>query len=506
MKTPAQDNGQTGREEGRARPSFRRRLLGAIGPVLATALAALALIAWGGVYAVVHVSALNALEREVTEIRARAHVQNGQLDVEEYAWNEVHHRLSADRVDPIFVQVFDERGELVRASPNVDSLPAAYPDRPFDPGRSESWVPTLRTVEVGGRRLYHRTRPLRGPAGETVGFVQVSRVVPARHARLWTFGVGLLGLWAVLTGGLLALVGWSARRVLRPLRRITEAARSITSEDLDTRVEVPPDADRETATLGEALNALLGRVEEHVDALRAFTADAAHELQTPLTVLRGHVEVALRRDRDPESYRETLRLLDMKLGELIRALRALLTLTRLGRSDAVEREPVDLAATAQEEIAAYQTRAKEKGLSLTAETDDAAWVEGQPNLLREAVRNLVDNAIKYTPEGEVTVSVKRDGPETVQLTCVDTGVGMAPGEVERVTDRFYRGAGAGRVEAEGSGLGLSLVHRIVAEHDGQLHVDSTPGEGTRVTVTLPAGAEPPSPRASTGERPGAAAN
>ncbi|MFB6232294.1 MAG: ATP-binding protein [Salinibacter sp.] len=502
MKTPAHDNSQAGQGDEQVRPSFRRRLLTTVGPALAGAFAALALIAWGAAYVTVHSSALNALKFEVKEVQANVRVRNGQLNVEEYAWNEVHHRLATGRIDPVFVQVFDSNGELVRASANVDSLSGAYPDRPFEPHTSGFWVPTLHTFEVDGRRLYYRTRPLRGSKGKTVGFVQVSRVVPARHAMLWTFGAGLVGLWAVLTAGLLALVGWSAGRVLRPLRRITKGARSITSEDLDTRVEIPSGADRETATLGHALNALLDRIKEHVDALRTFTANAAHELQTPLTVLHGHVEVALRRDRDAESYRETLRLLDAKLGELTRALRALLTLTRLDRSDAVERTPVDLAAIAEEEVASFQPRAEEKGLSLTAETDDAAWVEGQPDLLREAVRNLVDNALKYTPEGEVTVAVEREGSGPVRLTCTDTGVGMEPGEVERVTDRFYRGAGAGNVEAEGSGLGLSLACRIVEEHDGQLQIDSTPGEGTRVTVTLPTAPEPSSADVSDEKRSG----
>lgn len=506
MRTPTNDTGQAGQGEGRKRPSFRRRLLTTIGPALAGALAALALVGWGAAYVTVHTSAINALEREVQEMRANTRVHDGRLDVEEYAWREVHHRLSSDRIDPIFVQVFDANRELVRASANVDSLSETYPDRLLDPRPAEFWMPTLHTFEVGGRRLYYRTRPLRGSKGKTIGFVQVSRVVPARHAMLWALGAGLLGLWAVLTAGLLALVGWSAGRVLRPLRGITKAARSITSEDLDTHVEVPPEADRETATLGEALNALLDRIKEHVDALRAFTADAAHELQTPLTVLHGHVEVALRRDRDAESYRETLRLLDAKLGELIRALRALLTLTRLDRLDAVEREPVDLAVIGEEEVASFQQRAKEKGLSLTAETDDAAWVEGQPDLLRETVCNLVDNAIKYTPEGNVTVTVRRIDGDRVRLTCTDTGVGMEPDEVERVTDRFYRGARAGQIEEEGSGLGLSLVQRIVAEHDGQLQVDSTPGEGSRFTVTLPAAPEPGSPRVSDEEQPAAPRN
>jgi signal transduction histidine kinase len=109
--------------------------------------------------------------------------------------------------------------------------------------------------------------------------------------------------------------------------------------------------------------------------------------------------------------------------------------------------------------------------------------------LREAVRNLIDNAVKYTPEGRVTVTVDRTSDGAAQLTCTDTGMGMTDEERAAATSRFYRGDGAGQV-AEGSGLGLSLVQRIVDEHDGTLHLDSAPDEGTRVTVLLPSASVP----------------
>jgi signal transduction histidine kinase len=322
-----------------------------------------------------------------------------------------------------------------------------------------------------------------------MGFVQVVRRVPEHRSLLWAFGGVLGGLWLLLSGGLLALVAWAAGRVLRPLQSITEVARSVTSTDLDERVDVPASADRETATLGRAFNALLDRIEEHVAALQSFTANAAHELQTPLTALQGHVELALRRERDPESYRETLRLLDRKLGGLVQTLRALLTLTRLDRAASLDRGPVNLSALVADEAAPFRDTAREKGVTLTVDAETAVWAEGQPELLREAVRNLIDNAVKYTPEGCVTVAVDHTSDGTARLTCTDTGVGMTDEERAAATSRFFRGDGAGQA-AEGSGLGLSLVQRIVDEHEGGLHLDSAPGEGTRVAITFPTASSP----------------
>ncbi len=454
-----------------------------IGPAVVLALAILALIAWGGAYLTVHQNATDALATEVNEMRANLDGQD-TLDLSRYAWDEAHHRLAVDRVDPIFVQVFTPDGRLVRRSANIDSLPVRVPAR-RRPVHAEGIWPSLHTFTLGGRSFYYRTRPLQASSSERLGFVQVARFVPEHRSLLWDFGAALGGLWLLLSGGLLCLVAWAAGRVLRPLRSITEVAQSVTSAELEERVDIPPTADRETATLGRAFNALLDRIEEHVAALRGFTANAAHELQTPLTALQGHVELALRRERDPESYRETLRLLDRKLGGLVRTLRALLTLTRLDRAGDFERSPVDLSALAADEADAVQPAADKKGLDLEIDAEASVHASGQPALLRKAVRNLLDNAVKYTREGGVRVDVGETADGQARLTCTDTGVGMSDEECATATERFYRGNEAGRM-AQGSGLGLSLIRRIVEEHDGELQLDSTPGEGTRVTIILPA--------------------
>lgn len=480
------------------RPSFRRRLLMRIGPALVLALGALALTAWGAAYVVVHDNAAKTLETEVQEMRADIDGRD-TLDVSGYAWDEAHHRLAVDRVDPIFVQVFTPDGRLLRQSGNVDSLSVAFPERRLPVHTAGVW-PSLHTFSLDGRSFYYRTRPLHASSGETMAFVQVARLVPKHRSLLRNFGVALGGLWLLLSAGLLGLVAWAAGRVLRPLQSVTEVARSVTSTHLDERVDIPPTADRETATLGRAVNALLDRIETHVRALRAFTANAAHELQTPLTALRGHVELALRRERDAESYRETLRLLDRKLGKLVESLRALLTLTRLDRAGGLETEPVDLAALAAREADAFRDAAAEKGINVSVETNEAAWVQGQSALLQKAVRNLIDNAVKYTPEGRVDVEVHPADDGHVSFICTDTGVGMTEEDRAEAPSRFYRGTESAQM-ADGSGLGLSLVQRIIEEHDGTLQFESPPDGGTRVTVRLPTASPPDEPDRPAPDRP-----
>jgi signal transduction histidine kinase len=483
------------------RRSFRRRLLLTVGPALAGALVLLGLLAWGGAYVALQRGAVETLRAEADEVEADIVRSDGTLRVGGHTWSEVHHRLADERVDPIFIQVFDRYNRVLRASANIDSLSALYPEQLLAPTPPSDWLPTFRTIEVGGRTLYYLVRPLVHD-GTTLGYIQVARTVPHYRSALTTFALGLGGIVVLLFGALLGLVSWAATRVLRPLRRITAFAESITSADLDERIEVPAAADRETALLARTVNDLLDRLEDRFEALRTFTANAAHELQTPLTVLQGHVEIALRRSRSAESYEETLRLLDRRLGTLVRTVRALLTLTRLDgapaqteEGDALSTEPVALDAVVTDEAAAARPQAEDKDLRLAVETE-SAWVEGHPDLLREAIHNLLDNALKYTESGEVRLTVTTEEDRAI-FRCRDTGVGIAEADLPHVGGRFYRGSDAGTAASDGSGLGLALVRRIVAAHDGTLRVESTPGEGSRFEIALEAVPAPTSNPAPT---------
>jgi len=489
------------------RPSFRRRLFTMVGPALAAALAVPALLAWAGAYWSFHHTAMSTVETEAEEMLTEARIVDGSLDLSAYAWQEAHHRLAIDRVDPIFVQVFNDGGQLLRESSNINALDPSFPDRLLADQMPERVVPSLKTFAAGDRGFYYTVRPIPNRNGQVAGFVQVSRAVPDHRSMLWQLGMGLIALWVALTIGLLVLVDWAARRVSTPLRRVTDVARTITSADLDTRVHVPDDADRETAMLSETLNALLDRVQSHVDALRTFTSNAAHELQTPLTVLRGHVEIALRRDRSAAEYRSTLELLDDRLGSFVQTLRALLTLTRLDRGASLETEEVDMVDLVAEEVQSFQQRADQRHIQLTVEAyrqneghdatgpngraakrtppDGRAFhVQAQPDLLRDAVRNLVDNALKYTQAGSVHVAVEAD-EDSVHVLCRDTGIGIDEEEITEISNRFYRGTRAGDVGGEGSGLGLSMVTRIVERHQGRLQVHSERGKRTEFRITLP---------------------
>lgn len=478
-----------GRAAGAALPrrSFRRRLLVTLGAALAVVFLVLGVLSWFAYYGWLTYQARAQLRQEAQGIASLIVSPGGRLRLQRYTGHEPHHRYADRRIDPFFVQVFDAGGTLLHTSDNIKALaPGAYPDALLTRESTRlTSLESLNTVRVGGALLYFDVLPLRRGDGPLLGYVQVSRYEPGIAATLRRFTLLLLGSLGLLLAGLLMLTRRIAQRVLQPLEAITQATEAISPQGLHRRIPVPAEADRETHQLAATLNTLLDRLESSFEEMQRFTANAAHELQTPLTVLRGHVEVALRRPRPAEAYQETLRLLAGEVDDMTRMVHGLLVLARLDRDHyTLNDASVDLAAVAQEAAATFEAPATAKNLAFYVHTPEAVWIAGQPDLLREVVINLIDNAVKYTPSGSVTVRLETRDEQAV-LSVADTGIGIAPESLPHVTDRFYRAASMQSAEIAGHGLGLSLAARIVALHGGRLQIHSTPGQGTTAEVSFP---------------------
>jgi heavy metal sensor kinase len=278
-----------------------------------------------------------------------------------------------------------------------------------------------------------------------------------------------------------------ARKALAPVERLRRRAREITADRLDCRLPVANPND-ELGGLAQTINEMIGRLERSFAEVRRFTADASHELRTPLTAIRAEAEVALSR---PLAAADCQHLVGSILEECARLTRLTEQLLTLAREDAgvapSAREPVDLAALVRGVADTMRPAAESRGVTLQAEADGPAVVRGDGLRLRQVFYNVLDNAIKFTPEGgTVTVRFGAKGPEAV-VTVTDTGAGISPEHLPRVFDRFYRVDQARSRAHGGTGLGLSIARSIVAAHGGSIELDSTPGQGTTCTVTLPAG-------------------
>ena len=298
----------------------------------------------------------------------------------------------------------------------------------------------------------------------------------------------LLGLpLAVFAAG---VGGYSlARRALAPVDRIAERARSITADRLSDRLPVDNPRD-ELGRLALVINQMLGRLESSFAQMRRFTADVSHELRTPLTAMRSVGEVALRDRHDEATYRSTIGSMLEEADRLSYLVDRLLTLSR---AEAGLTKPsvdiVDLRMLAEEVASHLGVLAEEKHQSLTIEPSGNARGIGDRVVLRQALINLVDNAIKYTPEGgqiRIRISESPDGP-TVDV--IDTGPGVAAEAATRIFNRFDRGPEAscdGRGDARaGSGLGLAIAKWAVEVGGGHLTLEPATGGGSTFRIALP---------------------
>jgi heavy metal sensor kinase len=355
-----------------------------------------------------------------------------------------------------------------------DSVPAA----PGGPGTRDTTVPILGRQRALVGRL--RVGDEEVTVLLTTSLDAVDHELGEPRTALLTAVPGAL----VVAGGVAYLL---ARKALAPVEQLRRSTRQITAERLDCRLPVANPGD-ELGGLASAINDMIARLERSFAEVRRFTADASHELRTPLTAIRTEAEVALARPALPP---EQQHLLGSVLEECDRLTRLTDQLLTLAREDAgatpPAREPVDLSALVAGVVETMCPLADARGLSLTAEAAAGVTVCGDGARLRRVFFNVVDNALKYTPEGgRVAVRVAAEGAEAV-VTVSDTGVGIAAEHLPRVFDRFYRADKARSREQGGTGLGLSISRSIVAAHSGHIDLDSAPGQGTTCTVTLPLG-------------------
>jgi len=383
-------------------------------------------------------------------------------------------------------QVTTARGAAVFKSQRLEEvgLPAPLSVEPGEPIFESRPVGPFGDSRVVGQFVS-------GPAGPFVVQVLVPLAPNQREARELAAILLATGPIAVI----LALAGgyWLARRALAPVDRMAAAAEQISMAHLDRLIDVG-NPDDELGRLGRTLNGMIARLRDAVRQMQQFTADAAHELRTPLAVLQTEAEVALRTARSVDDYRKVV---ESTLHESQRLARLAGQLLQLSQCDTqafeIVHEEVPLDAVVADVAEQLQTQAARQGIRLEVAALHECSVTGDDIQLSQVFFNLLDNAVKYTPRGgQVRVSsVRSEGQVTINVA--DTGPGIAQEHLPHVFDRFYR-ADRSRTEATGgAGLGLAICKAIVEAHGGTIAATSSVGAGTQFLVTLPLLKVPPRP-------------
>ena len=390
--------------------------------------------------------------------------------------------LDRRRGGAALVLIRDASGRMLYRSP---ALAAGAPDV----GGHEALVHAARrgsdrtqfftaTLQSGTTRFI--CVPVSSPAGL---FLQVGQPIGDVYETLRFVTVASLVLIPVV----LALTSFGglaiARRALAPMERMRTTLEAIQAEDLSRRIDVHP-REVELGRLAATLNGLLDRLARAFASLREFAGDASHQLQTPLTVMKGSIEVALSAPPDAKAYRETLEQVAQEADTMSAIL---VDLRTLSLADA----PVQARSNALVPLSELTAEAAELIVALGEAIDvrvdlaiePAIVVRGDAVRLQQIVFNLGENAVKYSrPGGRITIRLARAGAEAV-LTVADSGVGIPEEDLAHIFDRFYRSRGAGH-RTEGSGLGLAIARRIVEAHGGRISVQSRLGAGASFTVHL----------------------
>jgi len=281
-------------------------------------------------------------------------------------------------------------------------------------------------------------------------------------------------------------LGWFlAGRALKPFEEITRTAEKITHENLNTHI-VTERKEEEIQRFVQAFNAMVGRLDASFRQMRKFNADAAHELRTPLSIIQGETEVALRSPNLPEEIRAVLASNLEELDRLTRIVNDLLTLSEAeaGRQVLI-REPVGVKALLEDLVDQMRLLATDRNLRIDLMSIPDLRIDADKLWIRRAILNLLDNALKYSKNGgTIEVSAQRDD-STVRIKVRDYGIGILPEDISHIFDRLYRADPARSRDSGGVGLGLALVKWIIEAHSGTVRVESEPDQGALFEISLP---------------------
>jgi two-component system, OmpR family, sensor kinase len=415
-----------------------------------------------------------------TEAAAALASPNGPIQVHEMPTGTAP--PSFPRLDK-FVQIVDLDGQVLASSVNLGTarLPTPSPlltqlraGRPVFETRPDFGDEPLRLVSVPIER------------GGVRYAIQVAGSLDDAHAAQRSARLLFLAMSTAILGAVALVGALLARAILMPIDRVVQRARLIEGARLDDRLPHPGGRD-EIAHLVETLNEMLGRIAQGFDAQRRFTADAAHELRSPISRLRSELEVTLRRPRASGEYKAALQSCLEEVERLSQLTEQLLLLARLDAGEPRESavQSVPLAPILKEAMTHLAPDALQRDVTLAVDAPAGVVVRADPAAASVVVANILRNAVKFSPPGgRVRVEVSTDAADAV-VTVSDSGPGIPEAEIPRLFERFYRGSAARASDVPGVGLGLAICRVLVEGQGGSIAVSNSRGGGTTFHIRLP---------------------
>lgn len=444
----------------------------------ATLVAVLFLVIYSIVYTTVFHHLNKDLEFEANKHRNELKVQNNRLSFRDKTeWLEREHRNI--EVNPVFIQVIDREGRLLDKSPNLKEGQLEY-----DPAQTDFEYFNTQLSGKAIRQLQVAVAVDERP----VGHLLVAMSLEDAQMVLFNLKRVLLLAFPLVLLVLFFIARLIAGRSIAPVRSIIQTANRISSKNLNDRIELPRNKD-ELYTLVLTINDLLDRIENMIEREKQFTSDASHQLRTPLAVLKGTLEVLIRKPREPEAYIEKIRSSIQEIDRMNHLVDQLLLLARFeSQKKGMEYRRFDLVETIDTVLQRLDSSIRAKKMSIHFDVTQNHPVTSDFYMLDIILENILTNAIKYSPAGSLLdIRLKQEASRTV-CRIEDRGVGMRAKELSRIFDRFYRSDALQHPGIKGSGLGLSIVKRMCDLLNIDIQVESTPNEGTSVQLVFSADA------------------
>ncbi len=391
------------------------------------------------------------------------------MDAEE--WEEREHN-SVD-VNPVFVQFLDVNKKIIEKSPNLKNEVLIFQEdvayfKTFDAKLSSDKV---RQIQV----------PLHIKSKQ-IGYLIIAMPLTDSANVLHNLFETLLIAFPVILVILFLIARFFAGRSIKPINAITNISGMITRDNLKTRIPLPKQRD-ELYTLSETINSLLNRIQDAVEREKQFTSDASHELRTPLTVIKGTLEVLIRKPRDNKEYEKKINYCINEVDHLNMLVDQLLMLARFeNQRQNILHESVYLNAVILDIITLNSAKINSRNINMKFDASEDFYINSDNYLVATILRNIISNAVKYTNEGgEVTVSLSKN-QNKIRCKISDNGIGIAKKDLEAVFNPFFRSDSTVHPEIKGTGLGLSIVKRFTELLDIKFQIESEINIGTTVIL------------------------
>lgn len=406
------------------------------------------------------------LQLEIDKHKGEIFLMNGKIRfLHRDEWEQMEHTQL--QLNPIFIEIVDLEGNSMDRSPNLGENHLTF--SPDNPAENEAW-----TQKIGSREVRQRQIPLL-TAGKQEGYLLLAKSFADARELLDNLRNVLFLIYPLILISLYLSMRYLAGKSIRPLEIISQKTNQITQQNLNERVPETGIND-EIGQLTRAINNLLARLEQALHREKQFTSDASHELRTPLAVMRGTLEVLIRKPRSVEEYETKIKTALVSIDRMSDMINQLLSLARVENSKNLIKEELELI-TFLEELVDKISKEQSKKIKFQSLVSLPIYLRTNEKSLEMILQNLLENACKYTGQsGEVLLRVGKD--TSAFLEVIDTGVGIATEHLEQIFDPFFRVQEVLDQGIPGTGLGLAIVKKLAQESDIQLTVSSEIGKGT----------------------------